>query len=501
MGGVIDGQAVSAAVTNPAFLDANGDDTALGKIDLANIDPLVSGPTVYNIQREINSLDSYTGRPSAGAYDLEPTFTNSQGFTATETLTERAEELSAKFHNSTGHTHDGSTGNGAPIAAASVSSVPLKGYVIQGADLTAITGSSVDVSSLFVAAIPSNGPTTAGVVVNTPENKEILRQASGASQNDVFLDGSGNIVYGRLTESAGVWTLSFFVDISGTETAYSFTSKDIRWYYQKLFNPLLNPPVYSEFANIPSDNVTQDIIDATTTNKGKVLLGSSVSTDVGATSTIGTTNATVANADHSHQGIHAIQEFSEAVNVFGDVVLKGSGSTTITRSGNTFTFSAGGGLIPVQESPPEVPDGFISAFTLSFAPYSTDSMLAFVDGVERFKTEWSISGTTLTFGGAYIPQPGQDVKFYYFKQDTVVTTTLTPRTEYRTLTLGEATAKSLSLAQSPSTSGQTILDLIGGGATFYGDDFTVSGSTLSWSGLGLDGLLSTGDKLRVQYFY
>lgn len=499
--GVVNGSAVSAEVTNPAFLDANADDTALGKIDLANIDPLVSGPTCFNIQREINSLNAYTGRPSAGAYNLKPTFTNSQGFTALQDIVSRSEALSAKFNSSTGHAHDGSAGNGAPISAASVSSVPLKGYVIQGADLASITGTSVNVSALFVSATPSNSPTVSGVVVNAPENKEILRQATGSSQNDVFTDSLGNVVYGRLTESSGVWTLFFYVDIAGTETAYSFTSKSIRWYYQKLFNPLLNPPVYSEFANIPSDNITQDIIDATTSNKGKVLLSSVVSSEVGTTSTSGTANGTVASADHAHKGIHAVQEFSEGVNVYGDIVLKGSGSTTITRSGNTFTVTAGGGLIPVQESPPETPNGVLAAFTLTYPPYSSDSLLAFVDGVERFKTEWSIAGTALTFGAGFIPGAGQDVKFYYFKSDSIVTAAVSPKVEYRTVTSPEATAKSLSLANTPTMSSQIVIDQIGGGPAFYGDDFILSGSTVSWSGLGLDGFVSAGDKLRIQYFY
>lgn len=499
-GGVIDGQAVSAAVTNPAFLDANGDDTALGKIDFAEAS-FASGPTVVNIQREVNSLDSYTGRPAGSAFNALPTFTNSQGLTATESLTARAEELSARFHNSTGHAHDGSAGNGSPIASASLAGVPLKGYVKQAADLSSISGASVDVSSLFTSATPSTSPTVAGVVVNTPENKTILRQATGASENDVFTDGSGNVVYGRLTESTGVWTLSFYVDISGTETAYSFSSKNIRWYYQQLFNPMLNPPVYSEYATIPSDNVTQDVVDASTTQKGKVLLSSASIQPIAATSSEGTANATVANANHTHQGVHAIQEFSEGVNAFGDIILKGAGSTTITRSGNTFTITAGGGLTPVQESTQggQSPDGSRVNFDLSYVPYSTDSLLVFLDGLDVPKTLWSLASSTVTFGTA--PATAQDLKFYYFKSGAVVTAAVAPKTEFRTISSGEATAKALTLIQTPSISSEVTLGIAGGGPQFYGDDYTVSGTTLSWSGLALDGVLAAGDKLIIGYFY
>jgi hypothetical protein len=500
MGGVVDGSAVSAAVTNPAFLDANGDDTALGKIDFAEAS-FASGPTVVNIQREVNSLDSYTGRTAGSAFNAQPTFANSQGLTATESLTARAEELSAKFHNSTGHAHSGSAGDGSPIASASLAGVPLKGYVKQSSDLSAVTGTSVDVSSLFISATPSTGPTIVGVVTNNPENKTILRQATGASENDDFKDLLGNVVYGRLTESAGVWTLSFYVDISGTETAYSFTAANIRWYYQQLFNPMLNPPVYSEFANIPSDNVTQDVVDASTSQKGKVLLSSSSIQPVGASSSEGTANATVANANHAHEGIHAIQEFSEAVNVFGDIILKGAGSTTITRSGNTFTITAGGGLTPVQESTQagQSPDGARVNFDLSYVPYSTDSLLVFLDGLDVPKSLWSLTSSTVTFGTA--PAAAQDLKFYYFKSGAVVTSAVAPKTEFRTISSGEATAKALTLIQTPSISSEVTLGISGGGFQFYGDDYTVSGTTLSWSGLGLDGVLSVGDKLVIGYFY
>jgi hypothetical protein len=68
---------------------------------------------------------------------------------------------------------------------------------------------------------------------------------------------------------------------------------------------------------------------------------------------------------------------------------------------------------------------------------------------------------------------------------------------YPVLSSGEATAKSVVLPFAPSTPGQTMLDVIGGGAQVYGDDFSVSGSTLTWAGLGLDGLLAAGDQVRI----
>ena len=42
-----------------------------------------------------------------------------------------------------------------------------------------------------------------------------------------------------------------------------------------------------------------------------------------------------------------------------------------------------------------------------------------------------------------------------------------------------------------------MLDVIGGSSQEYSVDYTVSGTTLNWVGLGLSGVLSTGDKLKL----
>lgn len=68
-----------------------------------------------------------------------------------------------------------------------------------------------------------------------------------------------------------------------------------------------------------------------------------------------------------------------------------------------------------------------------------------------------------------------------------------------TLTGTEITNKSLTLGGAPSVAADTRLIVIEGIEQEYGADFTVSGSTLSWNGLGLDGLLEIGDKLIIVY--
>lgn len=275
MGGVVDGTPVDAATTNPAFIDANGDDTALGKIsfnDQAVNAPTVSGPAMVNIQREKNAIESWLGKSPGTVYNDVPTFTESEGFTTPQNFLARLNALSRKFAKlvaSGGHTHDGSDGNGAPVQAASIDGVRLRGFFLQAGLISGASGLSTDVSAQFAGKSASIGDTVEGVVVTAPNNKVILRQGSGVNYGDEFVDAFGNLVYGRLTFLAGVWTLTYYVDLSGVETAYSFASPvSIILYYQELFNPIFNSPVYSEIAIVPSDNATSDVIDATATLRG-----------------------------------------------------------------------------------------------------------------------------------------------------------------------------------------------------------------------------------------
>ncbi len=75
----------------------------------------------------------------------------------------------------------------------------------------------------------------------------------------------------------------------------------------------------------------------------------------------------------------------------------------------------------------------------------------------------------------------------------------TYRVDNRTLTSGEIAAKQLTLTYTPGTANYVTVGIKGGGTQFYGDDFTVSGAVLDWNGLGLDGVLATGDKLVITY--
>jgi hypothetical protein len=73
--------------------------------------------------------------------------------------------------------------------------------------------------------------------------------------------------------------------------------------------------------------------------------------------------------------------------------------------------------------------------------------------------------------------------------------------QYFTLDTSQVSAAQITLSHSPTTANQVILDVISGSPQIYGDDYTVSGTTLSWAGKNLASVLIVGDKLRVQYYY
>lgn len=70
----------------------------------------------------------------------------------------------------------------------------------------------------------SGNENSVGVITTT--NLNTVQIQSTATKNK-FADTNNNEVYGRITEAAGVYTLSFFTLVNGTETAYTFAATNI----------------------------------------------------------------------------------------------------------------------------------------------------------------------------------------------------------------------------------------------------------------------------------
>lgn len=156
---IVDGTPVDAATTNAQKLDKVSDDTAVGKIGLANVDA-VSGSAVTNLQREHNSAASFMGKALNSAKDDLPAWTANNGLVSTDDLFERTDALSAKFDQTTGHGHTGAAGDGPAIdfgdLTGTVSNAQLADMAqstIKGRAAGAGTGDPQDLTSAQATAI------------------------------------------------------------------------------------------------------------------------------------------------------------------------------------------------------------------------------------------------------------------------------------------------------------------------------------------------------------
>lgn len=164
----------------------------------------------------------------------------------------------------------------------------------------------------------------------------------------------------------------------------------------------------------------------------------------------------------------------------------------------------GSSTVSYQETPAGTVNGVNAVFgPLTYLPTDDNSVVVMVDGIVRvLGTEFTVSSGTITFQSGFEPTTGQTVYAWYTTGGLPVAPVISGvyRVEYRTLTGGEATAEQITLSFTPGVPSYVSLDIkSAASAPYFGDDFTVSGNILSWSGLGLSGLLSAGDKLRIIY--
>lgn len=552
---VSNGQPGNATTFNDAFLSRTVDSDTTAKIDLLNADS-ASGASIINVQRELNKLNSYLGSTPNTAEDALPVWSNNQVGASTDPVVLRADLLTERFDGGTGHSHTGVDGEGPQVSAEDLSNFNKYFAEFQTDVFSAADGLSDDVTTVFSLLTPGGGVAAVGVPTTAPYNIVELRTDPSGDQIE---EPGGRKVYGRVTESSGTWTLTYYYeDSSGVETAYSLPTQDIRLYWREVFSAATRPTFPTDTGFIGSLDATADIVDATASVPGRVSIGSQtlggvktfqdgvivkalslVKNDVASGGTVtALTNAfsyiKLTGASTTElQGISA-DTIAKRVLIYndstGDLTLKNenagasAANRILTPDGNDLVVSenesveliydltagrwvvistagAGGSGAGVgyQESL-GTGDGVTTSFgPLSFVPSSTESIIVLLDGVVEPIANWSYPTTDVVFSTA--PALGQSVYVWYLTGGTpiVVGPTGTQEVEYRTLSGGEAAAKQLTLSATPLSASKVMVDLIGGSAQEYSVDYTVSGSVLDWNGLGLDGVLSTGDKLRINY--
>lgn len=140
-------------------------------------------------------------------------------------------------------------------------------------------------------------------------------------------------------------------------------------------------------------------------------------------------------------------------------------------------------------------------FSITNLPLTDDSFIVYLNGNMVSRSEYTFSNPTITFNTA--PAAGQVVEAWVLSTGSpsvVVAPSGTQIVEYHTLTAGDITAKEITIPSAPVDVTKVILDVISGSSQHYGVDFSVSGTTLTWNGLGLDGNIIAGDVLRYHYF-
>jgi len=393
MSPIVDGQRVWAATDNAAFLDAQQDDVALGKIGLHNTDP-DSGLFVDNTQKWINHLiqdNKIFVKPIKFYFDLsnnEISFSEDieivfRDTNVVNTVSSANSPITILDNESVYVTINRNANTNLSVNVSSTlpktkdtfrictrindkiiffdnsfikanssgtigdlidrDKVPLEEKFLKFY-LSSVTGSSVNINSEMSGYSASLSATQKGIIVNAPYNKVIIKNNSNSDKNNFFTDADGNVVYGRVTYSAPNWTLSFYTLVNNVETPYSFSNNDIVFYIKGLFDRLTDSPVYDESISDLIENFTENVIDADQTRKGKVNLQNANSLPISNTSSIGTPNARVANADHTHAGIHSIQVTGD-VNpaLLGDVEFEAGTNISLTKLtqkikiDNTFT--------------------------------------------------------------------------------------------------------------------------------------------------------------------
>lgn len=156
----------------------------------------------------------------------------------------------------------------------------LDGYLVdKGLFGSPPAGASDVVTALFAGETPGGSATVRGVVTAPPGNYVDLLDQKGDQLLVSQPAGSPARGFGRLTEAAGVWTLTYlFVDSTGSETSFDPSSdleavpSDVRLVGVRKVFSRNDPsrPLFDSAVGRLSDQVVGDIPTATLTVEGKV---------------------------------------------------------------------------------------------------------------------------------------------------------------------------------------------------------------------------------------
>jgi hypothetical protein len=263
---IIDGGPVDAAYTNSKLMSRTVDTSTTGRVDLLNA-LAASGASVSNVQRFVNAVASLLGITTSEAFDYLFTYTSNVRGAANDTVKERLDALTEAFILATGHNHNGTEGNGSVVSASNLSNFNNFIAEYQSISVTGASGLTSTITTQMTGKTPGGATTVAGVITSAPNN---IAHIVDSSTGTFIEDAGGQKVYGRITESGGVWTLTHYTNEVGVETPHNLSSTNIKVIFLEVFTMGTRPTIPSNPLEFGTLDITADIADASVSQSGKV---------------------------------------------------------------------------------------------------------------------------------------------------------------------------------------------------------------------------------------
>lgn len=162
--------------------------------------------------------------------------------------------------------------------------------------------------------------------------------------------------------------------------------------------------------------------------------------------------------------------------------------------------SVGGAFVGQKQIPIGIVNGINTIYSIASTPID-GSVLVLRNGTVVPNSEYTYTHPNITFNVA--PSLGTILEVWYLTDGnpSIVPINADQAVYYHTVNSSEVSAKQITLPHEPIVPVGVILDVISGTAQQYSVDFSVIGDKLSWSGYDLDGVIVSGDVLRVIYYY
>jgi hypothetical protein len=173
----------------------------------------------------------------------------------------------------------------------------------------------------------------------------------------------------------------------------------------------------------------------------------------------------------------------------------GNSLTGLTATVNTLSASGSNAVFMDAEIPGGTMNGANTAFALASPPAPTTSLTLFRNGIlQRIGTDFTLSGTAITFATGSVPQTGDYVRAYYRTPGGGAATNFNDAE----LPSGAINGTNLTftLAATPSPAGSLML-FKNGVLLTQGADYALSGATVTFANTTV--APQVGDSLTVSY--